>query len=84
MTENERHDMADTPTIEVRIYRDDELIDHTLCESDEEATALVARWGEIDDVTCEVDDSSYRHRPDDILTPEPVAPLDEDYPTTAG
>lgn len=74
-----------TPTIEVRVFRHDELIETQLCESDEEASELVERWSEVDDVTCLVDDLSFHHKPGDVLEPEPSEPAIEEYPhQTAG
>ena len=69
-----------TPSIEVRVFRHDELIETQLCESDEAAAEVVEKWSEVDDVTCLVDDLSYHHKPGDVLEPEPAEPTDEDYP----
>jgi hypothetical protein len=69
-----------TPTIEVRVFRHGELIERQLCESDEEAAALVEQWSEIEDVTCLVDDLSFHHTPSDVLEPEPPEPANEEYP----
>lgn len=80
MPGHEVFDAGDTPTIEVRVYRDAELIQRELCESEEEAARVLESWSELDDVTCEVDDLSYHHRPGDVLEPQPPEPVDEDYP----
>ena len=69
-----------TPRIEVRVYRDDELVETHLCDSEEEAAVLVDRWADVEEVTCLVDDLSFHHGPEDVLAPEPAAPLEEDYP----
>ncbi|WP_340681401.1 hypothetical protein LCL61_21760 [Amycolatopsis coloradensis] len=78
MTEIWHHDFRDGLTIEVRVHQDGRLLHRELCESDEEATAVVERWQELDGVTCEVDDLTTRHRAGDILEPEPSDLLDED------
>jgi hypothetical protein len=70
----------DTPTIEVRVYRRGELVQRELCESEADVEQVLAAWAEIEDVTCQVDDLSYHHRPGDVLEPEPAALRDEDDP----
>lgn len=70
----------DTPTIEVRVYRGGELVQRELCESETEVGQVLAAWAEIEDVTCQVDDLSYHHRPGDVLEPEPAVLGDEDDP----
>ena len=57
-------DRDDTPSVEVRAYRQGELIATNLCLTSEEAAALVASLEETPGVTCEVDDlatPSYNH-----------------------
>lgn len=69
------------PTIEVRIYRHDKLLIRELCESEEEATAVVEQWSDVDNVHVLVDDLSTHHGPEDILAPdEPLTGGGEDYP----
>jgi len=70
----------DTPCTEVRIYRRGELVQREMCESDAEVEQVLAAWSEIEDVTCQVDDLSYHHRPGDVLEPEPAVLSDEDDP----
>lgn len=71
----------DTPCTEVRVYRHGELVERELCESDAEVEQVLAAWSELEDVTCQVDDLSYHHQPDDVLAPEPAVVLpDEDHP----
>lgn len=77
---SEQYTPEGTPSIEVRIFRDDELIESQLCESDEEAAEVVQKWSEVEDVTCLVDDLSFHHTPNDVLEPEPSAPAEEEYP----
>lgn len=69
-----------TPTTEVRVFRHGELIERVLCESEQEAAAVLERWSELEDVTCLVDDLSFHHTPDDVLEPEPAEPEDDEYP----
>ena len=56
-----------SPSIEVRVYWRGNLVDRTLCESDEEAAEVVHGWTDLDGVTCEVDDLTFRHRPGDVF-----------------
>lgn len=75
----EQYDAGATPTIEVSVFRHGELIERQLCESEEDAAALVEQWSELEDVTCLVDDLSFHHSPDDVLEPEPAEPVEEPY-----
>jgi hypothetical protein len=70
------------PTIEVRIYRDDRILVRELCESEEDAAALVELWADVDNVYTVVGDLSAKHGPGDVLAAEePVLGSDEnDYP----
>jgi hypothetical protein len=78
MSEDSTVDPWDTPRISVRVFRHGELIETELCDTEDEATRTVERWSELDDITCEVDDLTVRHRPGDVLEPEPaVLPEDE-------
>lgn len=58
-----------TPTIEVRVFREDRLLAVELCEDEQEVAEIVARWSE-HDVTFLVDDLGTHHSPEDILSPE--------------
>ena len=69
----------DAPTTEVRVFRHGELVHQELCESEEQASLVVDEWSELDGVFCEVDDLSVRHRPGDILEPEPATLNEDDY-----
>jgi len=62
---------GESPTVEVRVWRGDELVHRQLCETAEDAAAIVDYWSEIDGVRCEVDDLAVRHRSDQILEPGP-------------
>jgi hypothetical protein len=61
--------------IEVRIFRDGELAHRRLCESTDEAVALVEQWADRGATQIDVDDLSGRHRGGQIL--EPDLELDE-------
>ena len=65
------------PTIEVRIYRDGQLLDKELCETEEEAATVVKQWSDIENVYVLVDDLSAHHGPGDILAPDEL-PLSDD------
>lgn len=68
------------PTIEVRIYRNDQLMVRELCESEEEVAAVVEQWSDIENIYALVDDLSTRHGPGDILAPDELSMSDErDY-----
>jgi hypothetical protein len=70
-----------TPTLEVRIYDNGQLLTRELCESEEEAASVVERWQEVANVSVVVDDLSSKHGPDDILAPEEPFGVDaEDLP----
>jgi hypothetical protein len=72
----------ETPTVEVRVYRDGRLVHRELCESDEHAALVVEEWSEVEGTGFEVDDLSSPHRPDQILDLEPSETGDDDaYPT---
>jgi flavodoxin len=70
----------EAPTIEVRVFRHGELVHRELCESEEQASLVIDEWAELDGVECEVDDLSVRHRPGEIMEPEPAEVRDEGYP----
>jgi hypothetical protein len=51
--------------IEVRGYREGTMVYRQLCESAEEAAAVVDAWEQLDGVECEVDDLSRERQLDD-------------------
>ena len=61
----------ETPTLRVNVYRRGELVAHVLCESADEAAAVVAQWEDADGVEYELEDLSARHDPSDVRAPEP-------------
>lgn len=64
--------------VEVRVYKGGQLADSRVCESEEDARALMAHWADAGDVDFEVDDLSTTHRPGDILEPDPPATLPDE------
>jgi hypothetical protein len=59
-----------TPTLEVRILRDGVLVQRELCETDEEANAVVEAWSDTEGVVVEVEDLS-RSPAGGVLDPRP-------------
>lgn len=67
-----------TPTIEVTVYRDGDVVHRELCETDAEAAAVVEQWSELGSIECQVDDLSVHHRATDVLEPtESMLPDDD-------
>lgn len=56
MSDRHPEDPSDTPTTEVVVRRHGAVIGRHLCESEEEAAAVVAHWEEQRGVECEVVD----------------------------
>jgi hypothetical protein len=72
-------DLGETPTLEVRVYRDGVLIGRELCESEEDVAAFVEAWEQEPGIECEVDDLSVSSHGTESLE---VEPTDVDaYPT---
>ncbi len=63
------------PTIEVRIYRDHELLMRVLCESEDDASEVVDRWSDVANLFVIADDLATMHGPGDVLARE--APIDD-------
>lgn len=80
MSEPEALGRDESPTIEVRVYRDGTLVYSEYCETEEQAVLIVDDWSERPGVFCEVDDLSLRHSAGDVLAPEPPE-LPADHPT---
>ena len=70
---------AGASAIEVCIYRDEQLIARELCESEDDAAAVVDHWSELGNVSFLVDDLSVHHSPGDILAADPPDVAYEDY-----
>ncbi|MGZ4690561.1 MAG: hypothetical protein ACXVKA_07480 [Acidimicrobiia bacterium] len=62
-------ELGETPTIEVTVFRDGQVIHRELCQTDEEATAVAEHWSETGAVECQIDDLSVHHRASDVLEP---------------
>lgn len=68
------------PTLEVRIYDGARLLTRELCESEEEAAALVDQWSDVTNLSVVAEDLSSKHGPDDILAPgDPLVDRDDAY-----
>jgi hypothetical protein len=68
----------ETPTVEVRVFRDAQLVHRELCESDEQAGLVVEAWSDVEGTEFEVDDLSTHHGPEDILDLEAPEPWEND------
>lgn len=66
------------PTIEVRIYRDGQLLVRELVETEEEAARVVEQWSDVENVYVLVDDLSTHHAPGEILAPDEPLTSDDD------
>ena len=62
---------AESPTVEVVVFRDGREVARELCDTREDAALVVERWSEDSGVTCQVDDLSEHHGPEDIRDPSP-------------
>ena len=51
-------DPSEAPTLEVKVYRDSNLIHTELCNTAGEAAALVAWWEETPGIECTIEDLS--------------------------
>jgi hypothetical protein len=60
-----------TPTLEVRVLRDGVLVKRELCETDDEANAVVDAWSEVEGVVCQVEDLTRSDAPAGVLDPRP-------------
>lgn len=80
MTEPLPQELGESRTVEVRVYRHGVLTHRQLCESVEEADAVVDAWSELQGVEFEFDDLSVKHNPEEILEPSLSEPLGEEYP----
>lgn len=70
MTET-RSTYWDTPSIEVRVYRDGDLVQRELCDTEVDAAAVVDAWSEVEGVVCQVDDLGNGSASADLLDPLP-------------
>ena len=70
MVSGEPRQPGDVASVEVRLYRNGDLVHRQLCESAEEAGSLVEQWAERGITRVDIDDLSTRHEPGEILEPE--------------
>jgi hypothetical protein len=64
--------------VEVRGWRDGRVAMRQICESEDEALALVEQWAEMGMTRVEIDDLSAHHGGDAILDPDvEIEPADE-------
>jgi len=68
---SERYVDSTTPSLEVRVLRDGVVVHRELCETDDQADAIVLAWSDTEGVVVEVDDLSRRATPAGILDPRP-------------
>jgi hypothetical protein len=68
---SEMHADSTTPTLEVRILRDGVVIQRELCETDEEANAVVEAWSDTEGILVEVEDLSRSGGSAGVLDPRP-------------
>ena len=68
---------AGAPSIEVRVYRDGDVIARELCESEDEANLIVDRYGDEPGVSFEVEDLTSDRWPGEILGSPSVGFEDE-------
>ena len=82
---SERYVDSTTPTLEVLVLRDGVIVHRELCETDDQAEAIVLAWSDTEGVVVEVDDLSRRAAPAGILEPRPweVDPDDLVYEAAA-
>ena len=60
-----------TPTLEVRILRDGIVIQRELCETEEEANAVVEAWADTEGILVEVEDLARSGGSAGVLDPRP-------------
>ena len=82
MTDSIPNQAVETPCVEVRVYRHDELVLTELCESEEEAAQVMSQWSEHEGVRCEVDDLTPKNGLLDSSEPRSAVAGDEEYPHT--
>ena len=65
------------PTLEVRIYRDAQLLGRERCESEEAVTLVVDRWSDVANLFVVADDRAPGLPPDPTTTREPWVAAEE-------
>jgi hypothetical protein len=64
--------------IELHVFMDGSPVTTVQFDDPEDAQAAAERWTELPGVTCQIDDASHHHGPEDILGGEVDLLLDED------
>lgn len=81
MTDVRPEDLGETPSLEVRAYRNGELVRTARCDSEEEVAAIIEQWTEeADDLWCEILDLTDPKPSTELIDRVLPAELDEDYP----
>jgi hypothetical protein len=75
-------DMAETPMLEVRVYRRNVFVCRELCESEDDAAACIEAWEQEPGIRCEVDDLSLPLRGAEVYEVEPSDAAE--YPNIIG
>ena len=70
MVSGEPRQPGDAASVEVRLYRGDDLVHRQLFENAEEADSVVEQWSERGITRVDIDDLSAQHEPGEILEPE--------------
>ena len=79
MSERRPADFGESPTLEVRAYREGKLLERAFCETEQEAADVVAAWEELEAVECVVDDLSAET--EDVGSRELERDAGDDYPS---
>ena len=79
MSERRPADFGESPTLEVRAYREGKLLERAFCETEQEAADVVAAWEELEGVECVVDDLSAET--EDVGSRELERDAGDDYPS---
>lgn len=68
---SEMQERGVTPTLEVRVVRDGVVVQRELCETDDEANAVVEAWSDVEGVVVEVSDLARDTARAGVLDPQP-------------
>ena len=81
MSDPNPSDWSEARTVEVKVYRHGHLVHTQLCESADEAAAVVSAWEETPDTECTVEDLSATTHDESSLEVGGTGP-DAGYPYT--
>jgi hypothetical protein len=81
MSDVRSEDLGQTPVVKVTVYEHQQVVEVRLCESAEEAAALVASLEENPGVECEIEDLSATTH-DEAAFETGAAAAEESYPET--